>query len=96
MAQRRRPPPDVDMIKDGFVLTEREASENMVQRKIVNRKSKKVVVLPQTLTEKDYVARLKKEARNMLMGVSSIILEMPYYLTGRNPKVQILFKQISK
>lgn len=70
MAQRRRPPPDVDMIKNGFVLTEREARENMVQRRIVNRKSKRVIITPQTLTEKDYVARLKKEAFNMLMGVS--------------------------
>ena len=61
MAQRRRPPPDVDMIKNGFVLTEREARENMVQRRIVNRKSKRVIITPQILTEKDYMARLKKE-----------------------------------
>ena len=72
MAQRRRPPPDVDMIRNGFVLTEGEAKENMVHRRIVNRKSKRVIIAPQTLTEKDYVARLKKEAANMLMGVSFI------------------------
>ena len=70
LSQRCSPPPYLDMIDNGFVLTEREAHEKMIQRRIVNRRSKKVVIRPQTPSQQEFVVRCKKEASNMLLGVS--------------------------
>lgn len=68
LALRRRPPPDLDMIEDGFVLTEAEAAEKMIKRRIVNRRSKKVIIPPQVPNEQQYVERCKKAASDMLLG----------------------------
>ena len=57
------------MIEDGFVLTEAEAAEKMIKRRIVNRRSKKVIIPPQVPNEQQYVERCKKAASDMLLGV---------------------------
>ena len=67
--QRRRPPPDLDMIEDGWVLTEKEATEKMIKKRLINRMSKKIVVPPQVPGEKEYMQRCRKIALEMLLGV---------------------------
>ena len=74
LSQRRSPPPDLDMIQNGFVLTEKEALENMITKRIVNRRSKKVLLQPKELTEEEFVTRCREEASNMLMGVSQSLI----------------------
>lgn len=59
------------MIENGFVLTEKEAAEKMVKRRILNRMSKKVIIPPQVQNEQDYMIRSKKAAFNMLLGVTT-------------------------
>ena len=76
MAQRRRPPPDLDLIEDGFVLTEEESKERRLTKQIINRRSKKVVIPPPVLSEEEFVQRCREEASNMLLGVrKKIFLE---------------------
>ena len=71
--QRRRPPPDLDMIEDGWVLTEKEAAEKMIQKRIINRMSKRVIVPPQVQGENEYRQRCKKIALDMLLGVRKTV-----------------------
>lgn len=71
--QRRHPPPDLDMIEDGWVLTEKEAAEKMIKKRLINRMSKKIVVPPQVQGEKEYMQRCKKIALEMLLGVRNLI-----------------------
>ena len=72
LMQRRHPPPDLDMIEDGWVLTEKEAAEKMIKKRLINRMSKKIVVLPQLQGEKEYMQRCKKIALEMLLGVRNL------------------------
>lgn len=65
---RRRPPPDLDMIENGFILTEAEAKEKMIKTRIVNRRSKKVLISPQVPNEQQYLERCRKAASDMLLG----------------------------
>ena len=69
LSLRRRPPPDLDMIDNGFVLTESEAREKMIKARIINRMSKRVVIYPQVPCEEEYLVRCRKEASNILLGV---------------------------
>jgi len=69
LAQRRRPPPDLDLIEDGFVLTEEESREKRLTKQIINRRSKKVIIPPPVLSEEEFVQRCREEASNMLLGV---------------------------
>lgn len=69
LAQRRRPPPDFDLIEDGFVLTEGESEERRITKRIINRKSKRVVQPLPVLSEEEFVLRCREEAYNMLLGV---------------------------
>jgi len=62
------------MIQNGFVLTEKEALENMVTKRIVNRRSKKVVLQPKQLTEDEFISRCREEASNILMGVCWFVI----------------------
>ena len=71
--QRRNPPPDLDMIEDGWVLTEKEAAEKMIKKRLINRMSKKIVVPPQVQGEKEYMQRCKKIALEMLLGVRNFL-----------------------
>ncbi|EDO40633.1 predicted protein [Nematostella vectensis] len=73
LSQLSKPPPDLDMIEDGFILSESEAREKMITKKIVNRRSKKVVVLPSVLSKEEYVARCREEASNMVMGDQDVL-----------------------
>eukprot|EP00794_Sanderia_malayensis_P010968 gene10968-12130_t len=68
LTQRRQPPPDLFMIKNGFVLTEREAIESRIKRRIRNRMSKKVFVPPKQLTEEEFVERCKTVISDILLG----------------------------
>ncbi|KAL9965873.1 hypothetical protein ACROYT_G029727 [Oculina patagonica] len=68
LAQRRRPPPDLDLIDNGFVLTEEESEERRITKRIINRMSKKVVIPPPALSEEEFVQRCREEASNMLLG----------------------------
>ncbi|KAJ7378278.1 54S ribosomal protein L17 mitochondrial [Desmophyllum pertusum] len=68
LAQRRRPPPDLDLIEDGFVLTEGESEERRITKRIINRKSKRVVQPLPVLSEEEFVIRCREEAYNMLLG----------------------------
>lgn len=60
------------MIENGYILNEKEALEKMVTKRIVNRRSKKVIIQPKQLTEEEFIARCRQEASNMLMGVMII------------------------
>ena len=79
LSQRRSPPPDLDMIENGFVLTESEAREKMITKRIVNRRSKKVIIPPQTPCELEFLTRCRKEASNMLLNVSEMCSQ--YFLS---------------
>lgn len=68
LSLRRRPPPDLDLIEDGFVLTEEESEQRRLTRRIINRRSKKVILPVPELSEEEYVQRCKEEASNMLLG----------------------------
>ena len=57
------------MIEDGFVLNEKEAAEKMIKRRVINKKSTRVIIHPQVPNEKQYVERCRKIASDMLLGV---------------------------
>ena len=57
------------MIENGFILTEAEAKEKMIKTRIVNRRSKKVLISPQVPNEQQYLERCRKAASDMLLGV---------------------------
>ena len=61
------------MIEDGWVLTEKEAAEKMIKKRLINRMSKKIVVPPQVQGEKEYMQRCKKIAFEMLLGVRNFL-----------------------
>lgn len=88
LAQRRRPPPDLDLIEDGFVLTEEESKERRLTKQIINRRSKKVVIPPPVLSEEEFVQRCREEASNMLLGVRSKIIL--FFLAWKIPKIATL------
>lgn len=69
LSLRRRPPPDLDLIEDGFVLTEEESEERRLTKQIINRRSRKVILPIPVLSEEEYVQRCREEASNMLLGV---------------------------
>ena len=79
LSLRRRPPPDLDMIEDGFVLTEEESEQRRLTRRIINRRSKKVILPVPELSEEEYVQRCKEEASNMLLGVRKKIFNLFVY-----------------
>jgi hypothetical protein len=58
------------MIQNGFILHEKEALENMMTKRIVNRRSKKVIIQPEVLSEQQFIVKCREEASNILMGVS--------------------------
>ena len=74
LTQRRRPPPDLFMIKNGFVLTEEEAIERRTKRRIVNRMSRKMFIPPEELSEEEYVEKCKTIINDILLGVSMALL----------------------
>ncbi|XP_031566718.1 uncharacterized protein LOC116301746 [Actinia tenebrosa] len=76
LSQRRSPPPDLDMIQQGFILNEAEALENMITKRIINRRSKKVIIQPKELSEEEFVARCREEASNILMGNKDALVKL--------------------
>ncbi len=69
MTQRREPPPDLYMIKNGFVLTEEEAIESRIKRRIMNRMTRRVFIPPKKLTEEEFVEKCKTVVHDILLGV---------------------------
>lgn len=66
--QRRRAPPDLFMIENGFILRPDEALEKWTTRRLVNRKWKRRLILPESPNEEEYVERCRQEAANVLLG----------------------------
>lgn len=96
LMQRRHPPPDLDMIEDGWVLTEKEAAEKMIKKRLINRMSKKIVVPPQVQGEKEYMQRCKKIALEMLLGNEEALDKLYTTLKERYKDRYGNFVQITK
>lgn len=60
------------MIKDGFVITEDEAIERRIRKRIVNRRSKRIFMPPKQLEETEFVAKCKNVVRDILLEVNFI------------------------
>ena len=73
MTQRRQPPPDLFMIKKGFVITEDEAIDLRIRRRIVNRMSKRMFIPPRQLTEDEFVEQCKTVVREILLEVNFVL-----------------------
>lgn len=83
------------MIQDGFVLTEKEALENMVTKRIVNRRSKKVLLQPKQLTEEEFIARCREESSNMLMEVGDSVNKHRSKIRFVNTESRCVLGQVS-
>ena len=69
LTQRKQPPPDLFMIKKGFVITEDEAIELRIRRRIMNRMSRRIFIPPKELNEDEYVEGCKVAVKQILLEV---------------------------
>ena len=67
--QRRQPPPDLITIENGFLLRPDEIKTKFTEKRIVNRRWKRRLILPKPLTEDEFVAQCREEAEKVLLQV---------------------------
>ena len=72
MAIRKQPPPDLIALENGFLLRPDEIQEKFIQKRIVNRRWKKRLVLPKPLSEEEFVQQCREHASKVLLQVKSI------------------------
>lgn len=92
LTQRRQPPPDLFMLKNGFVLNEDEAIDKRIRRRIINRRSKRIFIPPKELTEDEFVEKCKSAVRAILLEVSTVEWLVTHNgLPRHNKSVQLEF-----
>jgi len=67
LIQRKQPPPDLFMIRNGFVTTEDEAIELRIRRRIMNRMSRRIFIPPKELSEDEYIERCRVAVKQILL-----------------------------
>lgn len=72
LAIRKQPPPDLITLENGFLLRPDEIQEKFIQKRIVNRRWKKRLILPKPLSEEEFVQQCREHASKILLQVKWI------------------------